>query len=190
VKREWFGVISRADYLRLEGKRAPVFFLDTAYTEKTDNDPTGIIGTNFINGNIYIFRAQKRYLEFPQLNKYIIEFCRSNGYVTGSSIRIEPKASGLSVIQQIKSDTLLNVIQIPTPKDDKTTRLNLASPAVESGRVYLVVEPWNGEFLSEVCGYPSAKHDEYVDLLSYAVDHWINRRFKPARIKLGRHQSA
>lgn len=190
VKREWFGVISRQDFMRMEGKRAPVFFLDTAYTEKTYNDPTGIMATTFVDGNIYIFKAQKRFLEFPQLNKYIIEFCRSNGYVTGSSIRIEPKASGISVLQQIKSDTMLNVIGTPTPKEDKTTRLNIVAPVVEGGRIWLVDEPWNVEFLAEVCGFPSAKHDEYVDLLCYAVDHWITRRFKPAKMKLGRHQSA
>jgi predicted phage terminase large subunit-like protein len=184
VKREWFGRISRADFNQLKDKRHPVFFLDTAYTEKQSNDPTGMIATTFVDKTLYIFKAQKKFLEFPALNKNITEFCRVNGYVAGSSIRVEPKASGKSVVQQLKHETLLNVVETPVPKEDKTTRLNVASPAVETGRVILVEDTWNDEFLSEVCGFPNAKHDEYVDLLSYAVDYWINRNIKKARMIL------
>ena len=30
---------------------------------------------------------------------------------------------------------------------------------------------WNDEFVIEICGFPALKHDEYVDLLCYAIDY-------------------
>ena len=29
---------------------------------------------------------------------------------------------------------------------------------------------WNEDFLDEVCGFPTAPHDEYVDILGYAIN--------------------
>ena len=34
----------------------------------------------------------------------------------------------------------------------------------------LVEGTWNEEFLNEVCGFPSMPHDEYVDILGYAIN--------------------
>ena len=44
------------------------------------------------------------------------------------------------------------------------------SPRIECGRVYIVEGSWNEEFTTEVCGFPSLKHDEYVDILGYAIN--------------------
>lgn len=43
---------------------------------------------------------------------------------------------------------------------------------MECGRVYLVDGEWNEEFIDEVCGFPAKLHDEYVDLLGYAVNYF------------------
>jgi predicted phage terminase large subunit-like protein len=94
-------------------------------------------------------------------------------------LRIEPKANGISVIDQLKADTKLNVTKTPTPVDSKETRANAASPTVECGRVFLVVGVWNEEFTEEVCGFPAKAHDEYVDLLGYAIDYCLKRKGKP-----------
>ena len=96
-----------------------------------------------------------------------------NGYNTESTIRIEPKANGLSVIDQLQETTHLNITKTPTPTEDKETRLNAASPSVECGRVILVTGQWNEEFIAEVCGFPNKTHDEYVDLLCYAVQYHL-----------------
>lgn len=42
---------------------------------------------------------------------------------------------------------------------------------VESGHVYLVEGDWNDAFIDEVCGFPAKPHDEFVDLLCYAIDY-------------------
>ena len=102
-----------------------------------------------------------------------------HGYTNASSIRIEPKANGLSVIDQLREVSRLNVVATPSPADSKETRLNAASPAVESGRVVLVEGAWKEELIDEVCGFPAKPHDEYVDVLCYALNYHLDNPFKP-----------
>lgn len=179
VKREWFKHVKVADFKRIYDDEPIVFFLDTAYTDKTANDPSGIIATTKIGGDLYVTHAHKVNMKFPDLLRFIPEYARQHGYTRRSSIRIEPKANGLSVIDQMKETTGLNVVATPSPKESKETRLYAASPTIESGRVILVDGAWNESFEDEICSFPAKPHDEYVDVLSYAIDYHISNPFKP-----------
>lgn len=179
VKREWFKHVKVADFKRIYDDEPIVFFLDTAYTDKTSNDPSGIIATTKIGGDLYVTHAHKVNMKFPDLLRFIPEYARQHGYTRRSTIRIEPKANGLSVIDQMRETTGLNVVATPSPKDSKETRLYAASPTIESGRVILVDGAWNEAFEDEICSFPAKPHDEYVDVLSYAIDYHISSPFKP-----------
>lgn len=179
VKREWFKQTTASDFARIRTKEPIVFFLDTAYTDKTDNDPSGIVATCKIGGDLYIVHAEKVNMKFPDLLRWLPQYAQAHGYGYGSSIRIEPKANGLSVIDQLKETTGLTVVATPSPKDSKETRLNAASPFVEGGRVILVGGAWNEAFIDEVCGFPSKPHDEYVDVLCYACGYHLGNPYKP-----------
>lgn len=179
IKRDWFRRVSMAEFSRIHHSEPIVFFLDTAYTSKQENDPTGIIATCKIGNDMYVVHGEKVRLKFPDLIRYIPNYVNAHGYTQRSSIRIEPKANGISVVDQLKEKTGLNVTKTPSPKDDKETRLNAASPSVECGRVVLVDGAWNEGFIDEVCGFPSKPHDEYVDVLAYAVDYHLANPFKP-----------
>lgn len=176
VKEAWFMRISLDEFKRKRTREPIVFFIDTAYTEKTTNDPTGIIGSCMIGADIFIVCGRKVRMKFPDLCRFLPGYVKRNCYGAGSTVRIEPKANGLSVIDQLRETTDLNVVPTPTPKDSKETRLNTASPYVESGRVWLVEGEWNDEFIDEVCGFPAKAHDEYVDLLCYAIDYHHSSR--------------
>jgi predicted phage terminase large subunit-like protein len=179
VKREWFKHISLAEFKRIYKDEPIVFFLDTAYTDKTQDDPSGIIATCKIGNDLFVTHAQKVLMRFPDLLRFIPEYARQHGYSRRSSIRIEPKANGISVIDQLKATTGLNVVATPSPKDSKETRLYAVSPTIEGGRVVLVDGAWNEPFIDEVCGFPSNPHDEYVDIIGYAIDYHIANPFKP-----------
>jgi predicted phage terminase large subunit-like protein len=177
VKEGWFGRIDLAHFLALLGATPMHFFLDTAYDEKkdyADNDPSGIIAACVIQNRLYVYHAQKIYKEFPELCRFIVDYAKSYGYSHQSTVRIEPKANGISVIQTLQRSTKLNITRTPSPRDSKTVRLNTSSPKIECGRVVLVEGAWNDEFLDEVCGFPAKAHDEYVDLLCYAIDYFLN----------------
>ena len=175
VKADWFKTITAADFQKMQGDvHYPItFFADTAYTSQAWNDPTGIIATAKLGNDLYITHAKKVNMKFPDLIRFMPEYVMENGYNTESTIRIEPKANGLSVIDQLQETTHLNITKTPTPTEDKETRLNAASPSVECGRVILVTGQWNEEFIAEVCGFPNKTHDEYVDLLCYAVQYHL-----------------
>lgn len=174
VKSDWFKRISMYDFNKIHREEPIVFFIDTAYTDKTSNDPTGIIATCKIGHDLYITHAQKVNMKFPKLVRFIPEYTKVHGYNYRSSIRIEPKANGLSVIDQLKEITGLNVTQTPSPEDAKETRLNVASATIECGRVVLVEGAWNESYVDEICGFPAKPHDEYVDVTCYAIDYHIN----------------
>lgn len=183
IKSAWFRKISEAEFRSRREREPIVFFLDTAYTNKTVNDPSGIIATCCIRETVYIVHAKKMLMKFPELIRFIPSYVKEHGYTPRSSIRIEPKANGLSVIDQLEEATGLNVTRTPSPREDKETRLNAVSPNVECGRVVLVEGTWNEEFIDEICGFPVKPHDEFVDVLCYAIDHFLHSPFKPIDIE-------
>lgn len=174
VRRDWFKTITPRDFARLRSGEPIVFFVDTAFTDKTKNDPTGIIATCKVGGDLYITHAIKVYQKFPELIRFLPQYVQSQGYTNASSVRIEPKANGLSVVDQLKAGTALNVSCTKSPNESKETRLFAASPTVEGGRVVLVEGAWSESFIDEVCGFPAKPHDEFVDLLCYAIDYHMN----------------
>lgn len=182
VKREWLSTIKQQDFdyiYKREGKPATQFFVDTAFTEKKTNDPTGIIGAVYMDNKVFIPSAVKVRKEFPELIVFLPEWVKANKYDYRSTVRIEPKANGLSVIQQLKQMTDLNITNTPSPTDSKETRLRSNTGIIECGRFVLVEGAWNEEFIDEVCGFPTKAHDEYVDLTNYAIDYFINDAVEP-----------
>lgn len=173
IKSEWFQTISKEDFEILYRRSYPTihFFVDTAYTESTKNDPTGIIATANLNEKLYILNGKKVRLEFPELVKFLPTWAKENRYSPKSTIRVEPKANGLAVIQQLQRETHLNITNTPNPTDSKLVRTNANTGVMEGGKVVLVDGPWVESFLDEVTGFPLKTHDEYVDLLNYAIDY-------------------
>lgn len=182
-KREWFPIITREQFEKIIAFNTPHFFLDTAYTEKKENDPSGIIATVKIGNNMYIFNGEKTWKKFPDLCRWLPVWCRTNRYTDNSTLRIEPKANGLSVIDSLQESTKLNVTKTPSPTQDKETRANSITAKTECGRVILVEGTWLEEFLDDVCAFPKAEHKEYVDVLVYAVNFHLKERPDTTELK-------
>lgn len=151
---------------------------DTAYgKERSDNSST--LNYTKHEGNIYIHNRLKVNEPFPQFIKSYKNFIWQNGYTGSSRCFIEPKASGISTIQQLKTETLpdgsyINVLESDPPKEDKITRAKAVSPIVESGRVYLPEgAPWVEDFLQELRSFPNSAHDDDVDCLTEILSREI-----------------
>lgn len=172
-KREWFAKrITREQFLRhvYSSGCTMNYFIDTAYTQKQENDPSFILGTTMFDGNLYIVSRWKGHEEFPALLKTIPIFVEKHGWDAKTRIVIEPKASGQSIGQQLKKNTLFNILFSKPPNDDKITRASGVAPFLESGRVIMVEGDWNDDFIQHCIGFPNAKHDEEVDTLVMAID--------------------
>lgn len=167
-KKSWFEIVDR-NFLP-EGLEYEMI-IDGAYTKETQNDPTGIqVGVTYKN-DYYILSSIDKYLEMPDLIKFIPEYINSLG-VNVKMILVEPKASGKSITQLIKSETKLNVSEIKTNfvSVSKIERARTSSPYCEGGRVKLIKGNWNDHFLNQVAIFPNGKHDEHIDLTSYAIE--------------------
>lgn len=176
IKKEWFHYCTFNEFISRKGLLPIIFFGDTAYTEKKKNDPSGFIATCRIDNYLYILNAESVRKEFPELIKYLPGYLKRWLYTNESTLRIEPKASGKSVVQEIRRYTSINVVETEPPVGDKEERLNAASPTVEALRVILIEGQWNEEFVDQICGFPNKKHDEYVDLLGYAIKYHFNQQ--------------
>ncbi len=102
-------------------------------------------------------------LEYPELQRKIQSLAAQ---VKAKRVLIEQAGSGLSLIQDLKRSSELNVIGI-VPKQDKATRLMSVSAMIEAGRVMVPKEaPWLAEFRRELTMFPNGRHDDQVDSLS------------------------
>ena len=164
LKKQWFEVVKEMPEMTFN------FFLDTAYTAKQSNDATALMCAGYIDNTLYIKEVSAVRLEFPELLKEIQKFVERNGYNNSSRIYVEPKASGHSIIQQLKRTTGLNVIADKPPVQDKISRVNAISALVEAGRVKLFDGRYVDLFLDECAAFPNAAHDDRVDVLVMALD--------------------
>jgi len=176
---KWFKKISQVAFAGIKRKDIVVhFFLDTAYTRDSNNDPNGILAACRIGNNMYIMDATTAYKNFPDLIRWIPDYVMANGYTESSTIRIEPKANGISVVDQLQEETTLNVTKTDPPTESKEVRANANSAKIECGRVWLVEGEWNEAYLHQVTNFPAVAHDELVDITNYAIDYLINENLE------------
>lgn len=172
IKKDWFVYLDSApDNIAYD------LWIDGAYTDKSKtNDPSGFMmcGYDAVNNRLIIKHCALEWLTIPDVLTKVNELVGSYGD-GATMISIEPKASGYSFIQMIQKETLFNVRRITgrLVQDGKTARVKYAAPKVESSRVCLVRANWNNEFVSQLTAYPNYSHDEFCDLLGYAVKHYF-----------------
>lgn len=173
VKKEWFVII--------EENEAPQnvvwdLWIDGAYTENKANDPTGFMFTGYdpANNTLTVKFAESRWMTTPDVIAHTKDLMADFGG-PASMIFIEPKASGYSFIQLLLQETLFNVTRITgrLVRDGKAARINYAAPKIQSSRVRLVRGNWNDEFITQHVAFPNYSHDEFSDLLGYAVKHYF-----------------
>ena len=167
IKKDWFNVVRS---LRDEAFMTWNFVIDPAYTSKENNDPSALLCYSIYENEYYIKCVEEKYMEFPELVKYIQVFCERNGYDRSSKIYVEPKASGKSIVQTLKRNTRLNIIESKPPSKDKVARISDVVNIIESGRVNMIEGMWNDNFLSQCAQFPNARHDDMVDCLQIALD--------------------
>lgn len=169
IKKDWFDIVEPASILR-EPINEPIhFFVDSAFTKKSENDPTAILACFRRGNDLYILDALEQWLEFPELIKFLATYTTKYQISGNSKLFVEQAASGLSIIQQLRSTTNLNIVGIPKPKDDKVTRAHSITAKLEGRRVKLVKGGYIDNFINQLCAFPLGKHDDMVDTLIHAV---------------------
>lgn len=166
-KKTWFEIINKQSIPPIKWN----MYIDGAYTKDNANDPTGIQIAGKYNNDYIILTSIDKYLEMPELLKFIPEFIKATG-VHINMIYVEPKASGKSIAQLIKQQTKLNIAEIKSDfvQMSKIERARSVSPFIESGRVKLIEGSWNEHYLQQIAVFPNGKHDEHIDLTCYGIE--------------------
>lgn len=157
-------------------------WIDGAYTKSTEGDPTGfmIAGFDAYNDTMYVKHASHDWLEMPEALEYVEEYART--HLSGmSSIYIEPKATGHSLVQLLRKKPGLypSLIEGKLVQEGKPARAQVAAVKFQAKKIVFVRGGWNDEFKNQLTGFPNASHDEYVDLIGYATDHYFDEAEGP-----------
>lgn len=176
------GIIHR-DWLRYYGALPEGCIIqswDTAIKAGQQHDRSVCATWLQAEGNHYLVDVTALRLEYPALKRQIIALAKQHN---PEAILIEDKASGQSLLQDLRKETDLKLIAI-MPTQDKLTRLAQVSVMVESGRVLLPKKaPWLEEFLSELLGFPAAAHDDMVDVFSQYLNWTRGKKEQSMRIR-------
>jgi predicted phage terminase large subunit-like protein len=182
IKREWWMPWTDAPPLEPD---FTIVSIDPAYTEKDSNDPTGCTiwhvtsDPKAFRSQILLRYAWAKRLEFPDLITEITETIEhfSKPWIP-LKVLIEVKASGLSVVQELRRRMPKLTIQAINPKMDKIARAHATTAIFEGGHVYAMAKIENGKpvfrpasdiVISECEKFPVGTHDDLVDSATMAL---------------------
>ena len=155
---------------------------DTAYKKGEHNDPSCCLTFGEREGGHDLLHALVGRMEYPDLKATMM---RHAAEWAADAVLIEDKASGQSLLQDLRRETQLPVLPI-TPNGDKLTRAAAVSAVIEAGRVRLpLTAAWLPDFESELMLFPNTTHDDQVDALSQYLD-WVRAKTAAAQPRLRR----
>ena len=198
------GIIKRDWWQLWDGTAFPPFdyiiaSLDTAYTEKTENDYSAMVVLGVFYGDTvahagrilgadgrpqYIDRSYSEgapkvmlmaaWQERLELHDLVNKVADTAKKLKVDKLLVENKAAGHSVAQEIRR--LYNhetfATQLDDPKrQDKTARLYSIQAIFSSGMVYAPDRQWVEMVINQVATFPKAKHDDLTDALTAGVRH-------------------
>jgi predicted phage terminase large subunit-like protein len=145
---------------------------DTAYTEKTENDPSacstwGVFLDHHDQPNIILLGAKKGHWEYPALRRMARDMREKHD---PDLVLIEKKASGQSLIQDLG---WLNILPYDPGGKDKVTRAHAVSAILESGRVWAPETSWADMLITECAQFPRGEHDDLVDTTTMALHRFL-----------------
>ena len=169
VKPHWF---VRFDAAMVEGAQC-VQSWDTAVKAGQQHDASACATFVVREGVHHLIDMRVVKLEYPELKREIIQHAAR---FNPDAVLIEDKASGQSLLQDLRRETQLPLIAC-MPKVDKLTRLQRITPLMEAGKMALPLHAaWLGAFERELFQFPDGAHDDQVDAVSQYLN-WI--RDKP-----------
>ncbi len=168
--------------------------LDTAYTEKTINDPSALTIWGVFAGDpvaqevrasdehsvrvytetstrVILLHAWTKHLEIHPLVNEVAKSCKAFNV---DKLLIEDKAAGHSVAQELRRlfSNEMWAVQLINPKNlDKLARLYSVQHLWEEGMIYAPERTWAEAVIAQCGTFPNAAHDDLVDTTSMALRH-------------------
>jgi predicted phage terminase large subunit-like protein len=107
-------------------------------------------------------------VEFPELKRVLASLAEQ---WKPNAILVEDRASGQSLIQELKQFTALPILPVKVDSD-KQTRAQAVTPLMEAGKIFLPESaPWVNDFIEEMACFPHGMHDDVVDATTQALNY-------------------
>ena len=170
VKREWWKMWEKDDI-------PPVKYImqsyDTAFSKKESADYSAITTWGVFQpeeggpDNIILMAAERGRWNFPELKEHAY---KEYEYWEPDMVLIEAKASGTPLMDELRHRGIPALSYSPNKGNDKVTRMHMAAPRFEAGRVWA---PANRKFaeevIEEVASFPYGDHDDFCDSMTMAI---------------------
>lgn len=141
---------------------------DTAFKKGTTNDYSVGVTLGIAKTRYYLLEVWRDRAEFPDLKAAVVAQASKWG---SHAVVIEDKASGQSLIQELRRNTRIPLIPVQAD-NDKVTRTTAVSPIQASGLVFMPEgEGWISDFVGECAAFPNAAHDDQVDAFVHALTY-------------------
>ena len=166
-KREWWQRYTSFDRAQA---RQVLQVWDTAFKAGATNDYSVCTTWALMPHGVYVLDCWRGRIEFPDLKRVA-----RDQYTKWrpSAVLVEDKASGQSLIQELRRESGLPVIPVRVDTD-KVSRAAAVTPYVEARRVFLPEDaPWVGGFVDEHADFPAGVHDDIVDTTSMALKRLV-----------------
>jgi predicted phage terminase large subunit-like protein len=173
VKREWWREWDKGN--PPHNIEFTLMSWDTAFEKHNNADYSamtvwGVFNTEDEDGferpNIILLDAVKKRVEFPELKQWVLEAYKE---WEPDGIIIEKRASGASLIQELRRMGIPVQDFTPTKGNDKISRLNSVADIFASGFVWAPQTRWAEEVIDDVASFPAGAHDDIVDTVSMAM---------------------
>lgn len=176
--------------------------LDTAYTEKEENDPSAMTVWGVFSGDtvaqqtrfkdrwggdyyerqyvqsapkLMLIHAWREHLEFPDLVRKVADSAKKWKI---DLLVIENKAAGISTAQELRRlvGNAEYGIHLYDPKNsDKVSRLHSVAHLFEEGLIYAPDRKWADMVITEVAQFPKGRYRDLTDTVSQAIRHLRER---------------
>lgn len=204
IKREWWQLWPpEGEPEGVKSATPPLDFvlasLDTAYTEKTENDYSAMTCWGTFSSDVVAQRTKqvmrdgsiaevvRSYAESApkvllldawrdrlELHKLVVRVDATCRRMKVDKLLIEAKASGISVAQEIRRlfRNRPYAVQLIDPKStDKMARLYSVQHIFAESMVYAPNRKWADMVITEVEEFPRGQHDDLTDTVSQAIRH-------------------
>ena len=141
---------------------------DTAFKKGTENDFSVCTTWGVADNGYYLLHLWRGRVEFPELKRVLVSLAEQ---WKPNTILIEDRASGQSLIQELKNFTALPILPVKVDSD-KQTRAQAVTPLMEAGKIFLPESaPWVSDFIEEMACFPNGVHDDVVDATTQALNY-------------------
>jgi predicted phage terminase large subunit-like protein len=168
------GIIVKREWLRFYGPaEKPDRFDQIIQSWDTANKDTELSNYSVCttwgrkDQHLYLLDVFRRRMEFPALKKNVLTL--ADGH-RADIVLVEDKASGTSLIQELRAENFSKVQEAPALDGDKVMRLRAQTAKIEGGFVLFPREAsWLDAYILELVTFPNSKNDDQVDSTVYAL---------------------